>query len=147
MQALRVTQSLIRWSSSLSDFLPPPRVFFPEPHWGVWRWVWSGPLVWGKAGGGPGSHEQAAVLPSLLCQQFLLPAAKVAEVGAGQIQVSLLWLHHVSEDFPEDPASLCLRWPCGPPSNLLATNLIFSSDLPCCFLFLGHLTSPACQHY
>lgn len=144
MQAFKVIQSLIRWSSSLLDFLPSPHVFFPEQYQGTWKWMWSGLLVLGKKSGGPRSHEQAPVLPLLLCQQFLLTAAMV---GTGHIEVSQLWFHHVSKDFPEDAVSPCLWWLYRPLSNLLATNLIFSSGLPCWFLSLGHLTSLASQHY
>lgn len=107
MQALKVTQSLIRSHYNLVDFYHPSW-FLSRTILGCMQVdvIWPDGAREERGGGSPGaSHKQVPVLPALFCQQFLLPAAKVS---TGQVEVFLLWLSHGSENIPEDPAFPCL---------------------------------------
>lgn len=94
-------------------------------------------MVLGKNGGSPGavSRSRHCILSSGSSFPYLL-------LRSAQVEVSSLWLGHVPRDYPEDPASPCLWWPCRPPWNLLAliwfstlvfpaTSRLWAIDLSC----------------
>lgn len=119
--------------------IPPSHAFFPEQYRCVWRWTWLGLMVLGRNGGGqePWTGTGTASSP---CRSSPL------RNSSGQVEVSSLWLSHISKDFTEDPASPCLWQPRGPAWNLIATDLIPNSGFSCRFQPLGHQIFLASQH-